>query len=191
MEKLFFDETLKLLAEEKSSVIYQIRVDIADYWSWFKSENQTILMQRNAGLSKQFEFTIAPVLEKRNRQRKGGTGTQDEEISVQAIDKYYLLWKQFDNTTYRRKNPHTSSYIKVAKPENIINVVGKKCSGEYEKFVETEKKLAPLRQILDAIHRTEISVISEQRKYLRRFNQKNQAIEQQADMAMQMCGMAK
>lgn len=171
MEESYFKDILNHLAEEKQCVIEQISAIIAGYWSWFKLENKTLLEKRKAGLSATLQSTIAPVLEKRNRKNSGDT------IGVPAIVKHYVIWKQFDNSGYRRKNPHTSSYIKVAKPENIINVVGKKCCGEYEKFVETEKKLAPLRQILDAIHRTEISVISEQRKYLRRFNQKNHAIE--------------
>ncbi len=171
MEESYFKDTLNLLAEEKQFVIDQISAIIAVYWSWFKLENKRILEKRKAGLSSTAQSTIAPVLEKRNRNNNG------DSMDVPAIVKHYVLWKQFDNSAYRSINPHASTYIKVAKPENIIKVVGKKCTWDYEQFVETEKKLAPLRQILDAIHRTEITVISEQRKYLRRFNQKNHAIE--------------
>jgi hypothetical protein len=135
----------------------------SDHWSWFKLENKTLLEKRKAGLSSTLQSTIAPVMEKRDRKNNGDT------IDVPAIVKHYVLWKQFDNSAYRSRNPHASTYIKVAKPENIIKVVGKKCTWDYAQFVETEKKLAPLRYLLDSIHTTEITLITEQRKYLRRF----------------------
>lgn len=165
MEESYFKDILNHLAEEKQRVIDQISAIIAGYWSWFKLENKTLLEKRKAGLSVTLQSTIAPVLERRNRKNSGDT------LGAPAIVKHYVIWKQFDNSGYRRRNPHASTHIKVAKPENIIKVVGKKCSWDFAQFVETEQKLAPLRQLLDAIHNTEITLITEQRKYLRRFPQ--------------------
>lgn len=163
MEESYFKDMLNHLAKEKQCVIDQISAIIADYWSWFKLENKTLLEKRKAGLSSTLQSTIAPVLEKRNRNNNG------DSMDVPAIVKHYVLWKQFDNSAYRSINPRASTYIKVAKPENIVKIVGKKCSWDYAQFVETEKKLAPLRHLLDSIHTIEITLITEQRKYLRRF----------------------
>lgn len=173
----YFEEALNETAGHKNEVINQISVILSDYWDWFQSQNKLVLEQRNAGLTDKVQSTIAPVLEKRVYPKKGQAETEgDTQLPfIKPAIKYYLLWKQFDNTSYRRKNPRASSYIKVAKPENIISVVGKKCTWEHDKFVETEMKLAPLRQVLNAIHATEVTLITEQRKYVRRYHQQKEA----------------
>lgn len=175
----YFEITLKEVGSRKTAVINQISAIISDYWDWFQANNRKILEERNAGLTDKLQATIAPVIEKRFRSKKKVTALPGNSAcqmpSIDPVNTYYVLWKQFDNNSYRRKNPRTSSHIKVAKPENTIAVVGKKCSWEYDKFVETEKQLAPLRQLLSAIHTTEVTLITEQRKYVRRYHQQKEA----------------
>lgn len=175
----YFEITLKEVGSRKTAVINQISVIISDYWDWFQASNRKILEERNAGLTDKLQATIAPVVEKRFRSKKKvaalSANVACQMRSIEPVNTYYVLWKQFDNASYRRKNPRTSSYIKVAKPENTVAVVGKKCTWEYDKFVETEKMLAPLRQLLRAIHTTEVTLINEQRKYVRRYHQQKEA----------------
>lgn len=177
----YFEITLAFVAGQKTEVINQISGIISDYWDWFQAQNKKILEQRNAGLTDKTQSTIAPVVEKRSRAKKKDLVDEEKSPSltpsIDPVDKFYVLWKQFENNSYRRKNPRTSAYIKVAKPENIISVVGKKCTWDYDKFVETELKLAPLRQLLNAIHTTEVTLITEQRKYVRRYHQQKEASE--------------
>lgn len=175
----YFEMALSHNAGYKNAVIYQISGILSDYWDWFQSENKLVLEQRNAGLTDKVQSTIAPVLERRayKKENQAQARADGEALHpfIKPATKYYVLWKQFDNSSYRRKNPRASGYIKVAKPENIVSVVGKKCTWEYDKFLETEKKLAPLRQLLNAIHATEVTLITEQRKYVRRYHQQKEA----------------
>lgn len=179
MSDEYFEITLQDVAGRKKAVINQISVIISDYWDWFQANNKRVLEERNAGLTDKLLATIAPVIERRARAKKNdialseGLATPTQKVA--PVDKYYVLWKQFDNSGYRRKNPRASTHIKVANSDNTISIVGKKCSWDYNQFVETEKKLAPLRQLLNAIHATEVLLVTEQRKYLRRYHQQKEA----------------
>lgn len=173
MTEEFFSTSLSFMAQHKSAVIKQISDVITEYWEWFQSVNKEVLAERNAGLTTKKLAVVAPVLERKGRTKKASEEAQEPRIF--AEEKYYVIWKDFSYSAYRKINPRTSKQITVSDPDNIINVVGKKCSWDFQRFADTEAKLAPLRQLLDTIHKTEVGLVSAQRKYVRRYHQQKEA----------------
>lgn len=111
---------------------------------------------------------IAPVLElKKSGAKKNAGGALEGNYT----SKYYINWKLFDDSSYRRFNRRASRHISVSKPENIISVVGKYCTWDFHMFCETEKQLALLRIELDGLHEAEIKIRAAQRKLARRMHQ--------------------
>ena len=166
------DKTIQDIARTRDELISEISAVNSQYWDWFQAENQKIQSQRSAGMTDKLLAHIAPVLEKKvsGRQKTQGTGATQNNNSP----KYYLIWKLFNNSGFRRVNKHASVHIPVANHDNIASVVGKHCTWELQKFLDTEAKLAPLRLQLDGLHQAEIKIKAAQRTYARKFNQQKE-----------------
>lgn len=169
--------TLEDIAGHREALIAEIAQHNSAYWDWFQAENTKVLQLRSSGLTDKLLAHIAPVLERRVSGRKKTQSSQvDVELELTAYTpKYYLLWKLFDNSSYRKTNRRASVHIPVSSADKIISVVGKKCTWEFEKFCEVEALLAPLRVELDGLHDAEIKIRAALRKYARKFNQEKES----------------
>lgn len=166
------NSVLQEIASQREQLISEIAQHNSAYWDWFQAENEQVLKLRASGLTDKRPAHIAPVLEKRVSGKKKSNDSQaDGQVETSYTPKYYLIWKLFNNSGYRKANKHASVHIPVANPDKIVSVIGKKCTWEFEKFCEVEAKLAPLRVELDGLHDAEIKLRAAQRKYARKFNQ--------------------
>lgn len=168
MQIKILDRALHEISVQRDDLIAEISYVISGYWDKFVNKNIFINQQRKIGMTSEQPAHIAPVLElKKSCSRKPPSGAPENYY----ISKYYINWKLFDDSSYRRFNRHASRHISVSKPENIINVVGKYCTWDFHMFCETEKKLALLRIELDGLHEAEIKIRAAQRKLARRMLQ--------------------
>lgn len=166
------DRVLSEISTQRIDLLNQASGIICTYWDWFAEQNNTIYHQRAAGLSSLSQAYVAPVLEKRSSGQKKRTGESIENSALDSYaEKYYLVWKLFDNSNYRRVNPHASKPIRVADPDKTIAIVGKYCTWEYEKFCDAELRLGALRIVLNGLHDAEIRVRAAYRKMNRRYSQ--------------------
>lgn len=166
------DAILAEMDNQKKVLFVSITSAISDYWDWFQEQNRAVLQQRNAGLTDKLLAHVAPVLEKKVSKKKIITdnGVETKEYAP----KYYLIWKAFNNNSYRRINKQASVYIPVGSPENIVSVISKKCTWELHQFLKTEEILAPLRYQLEVIHQAEIQIRKTQRVIERKYNQQKE-----------------
>lgn len=166
------DRVLSEISTQRIDVINQASIILSDYWDWFAEQNNAIYHQRAAGLSSLAQAYVAPVLERKSSgQKKRITESSANSPLDSYAEKYYLVWKLFDNSNYRRVNPRASKPIRIADPDKTIAIVGKHCTWEYEKFCEAELKLGALRILLDGLHDAEIRIRSAYRKMNRRYSQ--------------------
>lgn len=166
------DRVLSEISTQRNDLLNQASVIMSDYWDWFAEQNNAIFHQRAAGLSSLSQAYVAPVLEKKSSgQKKRITESSANSPLDSYAEKYYLAWKLFDNSNYRRVNPRASKPIRVADPDKTIAIVGKYCTWEYEKFCDAELKLGALRIVLNGLHDAEIRIRSAYRKMNRRYAQ--------------------
>lgn len=166
------DRVLSEISSQRIDLLHNASGIICTYWDWFAEQNNAIYHQRAAGLSSLPQAYVAPVLEKKSSGQKKRIGESIKNSPLDSYaEKYYLIWKLFDNSNYRRVNPRASKPIRVADPDKTIAIVGKYCTWEYEKFCDAELRLGALRIALNGLHDAEIRVRAAYRKIIRRYDQ--------------------
>lgn len=167
------EKTRLALVAGRDELITEISAINFEYWDWFQAENEKVQKLRAAGLTDKLLAHVAPVLEKKRSGRQQAKNSGDSQNITST--KYYLVWKLFNNQGFRRVNKHASAHITVSSHDHIATVVGKHCTWELQKFLETEAKLAPLRLELDGLHHAEVKIKAAMRTYARKFNQQKES----------------